>query len=79
MIKRAIEIEKELEKNKVLIIYGPRQVGKTTLLNDFLSNTKLDHKLFTGDDLEFANDLAKCDLNLIKKMFIGLELIIKRY
>jgi predicted AAA+ superfamily ATPase len=35
------DFESKLIANKALIIYGPRQAGKTTLLKDFLSITKL--------------------------------------
>jgi len=35
MIKRFYNIESLLAPNKVLVIYGPRRSGKTTLLNDF--------------------------------------------
>jgi uncharacterized protein len=42
MINRAYEpLDRFLEKNKVLVIYGPRRVGKTTLINQFLSGTTL--------------------------------------
>ncbi|MCX6799856.1 MAG: AAA family ATPase [Candidatus Falkowbacteria bacterium] len=44
MIKRDINIKTYLEKNKVLIIYGARQVGKTTMVNNFLAQTKLKYK-----------------------------------
>ena len=38
-IKRVyLDLENYIKPNKVLVIYGPRQVGKTTLLNDFLSD-----------------------------------------
>lgn len=67
MIHRAISIENNIEKNKAVIIYGPRQVGKTTLVNDFLSRTHLKYKLFSGDQLDFANNFGQCDLELIKK------------
>lgn len=40
-----------LKQNKVLVIYGPRQVGKTTLLKDFLSTTQLKYRLDLGDDV----------------------------
>jgi len=33
---------------KVLIIYGPRQVGKTTLVKQFLSNYSGKYKFYTG-------------------------------
>ncbi|TVR83642.1 MAG: ATP-binding protein [Chitinophagaceae bacterium] len=76
MLNRAIQIQDNLEKNKVLIIYGPRQVGKTTLVNAFLKKTSLQYKFFTGDDLVFSNDFSKCDLNLIKKMIGNTELLV---
>ncbi|CAL7962981.1 conserved hypothetical protein [Gammaproteobacteria bacterium] len=76
MIPRAINIEDSLEKNKVVIIYGPRQVGKTTLVNDFLSRTCLKYKLFSGDQLDFANNFGKCDLELIRKLLGDTQLLV---
>ena len=51
MIKRYYNIENFLQNGKVLIIYGARQVGKTTLLQDFLSKTDLKYKLDSGDNI----------------------------
>lgn len=51
MIKRLFEIEKLFWKGKVLIIYGPRRVGKTTLLKDFLANTTYKYKSDSGDNI----------------------------
>lgn len=51
MIKRIFNIERLLQPGKVLVIYGPRRVGKTTLLKDFLSNTQLKYKLDSGDNI----------------------------
>ena len=34
--------------NKVLVIYGPRRVGKTTLLQNYLKQTTLKYKLDFG-------------------------------
>jgi predicted AAA+ superfamily ATPase len=76
MIKRSIDLNKYLEKNKVLIIYGARQVGKTTLVKKFLSNTDLKYSFYTGDDIQFAKDLSKCDLYTIKKLVGGIELLV---
>jgi hypothetical protein len=76
MIKRSIDLNKHLEKNKVLIIYGARQVGKTTLVKNFLSKTNLTHSFYTGDDIEFAKDLAKCDLYTVKKLVGDIELLV---
>jgi len=76
MIQRAVKIEDIIEKNKVVIIYGPRQAGKTTLVNGFLSRTQLKYKLFNGDELDFANNFSKCDLGLIKKLLGNAQLLI---
>lgn len=57
-----------MEKGKILIIYGARQVGKTTLAQAFLQTTDLPYKAFTADELEFADTFAKCDLHLMKNM-----------
>lgn len=54
MIPGTIDIKKNLEKNKILIIYGPRQVGKTTSVEKFLSETRLKYASYSGDDLEIV-------------------------
>ena len=42
MIERLLKnlIEKRLYRNKAIIVIGPRQVGKTTLLKMIVSDTK---------------------------------------
>jgi len=68
MINRTVDIKKILNKNKVLIIYGPRQVGKTTLIKEFLKTTSNPYIFKTGDDISFSNDLSECSLEKFKKM-----------
>jgi uncharacterized protein len=75
-IVRKLNISQHLERGKVLILYGARQVGKTTLIRRYLESTTLDYLLFTGDDLTFATDFAKCDLHLMKKIIAGKELLV---
>ncbi|MDR0979621.1 MAG: ATP-binding protein [Candidatus Nomurabacteria bacterium] len=48
MIKREIEIEKLARKGKALLIMGPRRVGKTTSMKDFLEKSGATYKLFDG-------------------------------
>ena len=76
VIPREIEIEEHLQKGKVLIIYGARQVGKTTLQKSFLEQSDLKHQFYTGDDYSFSADFAKCELRLIKQMVSGLDLLV---
>jgi len=50
MIKRTIEerIESKIGRGKAIMVIGPRQVGKTTMIRKFLSDK--DYKFFDGDD-----------------------------
>jgi len=75
MIKRAYEpLDPYMKPNKVLVIYGPRRVGKTTLLNNYLARTPLKYKLAIGDDLPTQQLLNSQDVNLIKEYLEGYEL-----
>lgn len=46
-----MDLSKYLKPGKVLVIFGPRQVGKTTLIKDFLSNYPKKYKLDTGENI----------------------------
>ncbi len=49
MFNRSYEpLANHLHPNKVLVIFGPRRVGKTTLLERFLNQTELRCKLVSG-------------------------------
>ncbi|OGW49706.1 MAG: hypothetical protein A2Z50_06655, partial [Nitrospirae bacterium RBG_19FT_COMBO_42_15] len=69
------DLNKYLKPNKALIIYGPRQVGKTTLLQDFLAATKLRYKLDSGDNIQTQHILGSQDFNLIREYAQGYELL----
>lgn len=70
MIKRAVDISENLKKGKVLVIYGPRQVGKTTLIKEYLAQTNFKYKYSTGDDLQLVADLSKCTI-ISTKNYVG--------
>jgi hypothetical protein len=75
MIRRAYEpLDQYLKPNKVLVIYGPRQVGKTTLLENFLAKTTLKWKLAIGDDLPTQQLLGSQDIKRILEFVEGYEL-----
>jgi uncharacterized protein len=76
MILRAYEpLVPYLQPNKVLVIYGPRQVGKTTLLHTFLSQTELKHKLDSGDNIHTQQLLASQAFNQILPYVEGYEML----
>jgi len=43
--KQLENLTKILQPNKVVVIYGPRRCGKTTLLNEFLKGVDIAHLL----------------------------------
>lgn len=73
---RPIKINDALKNNKVVVIYGARQVGKTTLVKEYLNTYEGKSAYHTGDDLEFSDAVSKCSLETFKKMFTGLSLIV---
>lgn len=75
-LPRAMDISNHLQQGKVLIIYGARQVGKTTLVKLFLEQSEISHQFYTGDDLSFSSDFAKCELRIIEKMVSGIDLLV---
>lgn len=75
-ITRLVEIEPFLKAGKVLILYGARQVGKTTLIKDFLAKSTLRSVYRSGDDLPFATAFGTCDLHTIGGMIQGIELLV---
>ena len=48
-------LDQYLLHKKVLILYGPRQVGKTTLIEEFLKSYPGTYRYDTGDDIEVRN------------------------
>ena len=69
------DIEKFLPPNKALIIFGPRQVGKTTLMEDYLKITSFKRKKVTGDDIMIHQVLGSQNLNEIQSFCHGYDLI----
>lgn len=74
-IPRIYDLAKKAVSGKVLVIYGPRQVGKTTLLEDFLSKTKLKYRLDSGDNIRTQNILGSNDFAALKEYAQGYKLI----
>ncbi len=54
-----------LKPNKVLIIYGARRVGKTTLLEKYLPTTPYRYRLDNGDNIRIQNLLGSLDFDTI--------------
>ena len=64
-------LEKLLAPQKVVVIYGPRRCGKTTLITKFLETKKNEKTLFvTADDLTVQEYLGSQRLETLKS-FVG--------
>lgn len=68
-------MENLLQPNKALILFGPRQVGKTTLLEKFLSGTPLKYRLENGEDALLQELAASHNFSRIRKFCEGYEVI----
>ncbi len=68
-------LEKILPENKVLIIYGSRRVGKTTLLKALLESSGLKYKIDSGDNIRISEILSSRDFDLLTEYASGFDLI----
>lgn len=60
------KIEEKLGKGKVIVLIGPRQVGKTTLINSLLKD--ISFLFLDGDDSVVANTLANANTEILKSI-----------
>lgn len=78
MIPRIIEkliIERLLHTTKSVILYGPRQVGKTTLAHHILDQLKLKTLRIDADEKIYSDVLSSRDLNKIDQLIHGYEVL----
>ncbi len=76
MYHRAYEpLDVYIRPQKVLLIYGPRRVGKTTLLQNFLSTTNLKYKYDSGDNIQIQHILSSQDFSQILPYVEGYDLL----
>lgn len=77
MIKRVYnDLGSFFRPKEVLILYGPRRVGKTTLLENFLKSSSLKYRFDTGDNIRTQDLLSSRDLNRIKEYAEGYDLLV---
>lgn len=65
-----------LKPNKALVIYGARQSGKTTLVQDFLVSYPERYKFDSGDNIRIQNLFSSQDFELIREYAQGYNLIV---
>jgi len=75
-IQRFYNISDFLAENKVTVIYGPRQVGKTTLVRDFLEKYSEKYRFDTGDDIRVREILGSESLEVLRQYAQGYNLLV---
>lgn len=63
------------KQGKALIVSGPRRIGKTTLVKQYLSQSKFKYRFETGDDFRTRQIFESQDLQLIRDYLNGLDII----
>lgn len=65
-IARYLNIKKELRPGKTLVLFGPRRVGKTTLLEELINNSKERIAAYKGDEISTQHAFEIADSTILK-------------
>ena len=74
-IKDEIAMEFAKDRSKIVVVYGARQVGKTTLVESVLKKTKGKILRINGDRLEKHRDISSRDLNALQSLLKGSDVL----
>src|ERR1700743_461762 len=77
-IPRLIEkkIETELGKQKVIMLYGTRRTGKTTIIDNIAARHSKDTLLLQGEDMQVANLLQQRTVANYSQLTKGKKIVI---
>ena len=72
------KIDEFLVPNKVLVVYGPRQVGKTTLIDNYLDSLDKSIRVYksTGENIRLQQVLESSDFSQIIPYFSSYDLVV---
>lgn len=78
MIERALvsRLLTRIDHKKAIILFGARQVGKTTLVRQLIKNIGEEAVFFNGDELTSRNIWTSQQIELLKQSIAGKKLII---
>lgn len=76
LLRQYQDLETLVSPGQVLVIYGPRQVGKTTLLNSYLGKTKWKYRFDQGDNTDIQDRLSSLSFSQILPIVEGLDLYV---
>jgi len=77
-IKRSLlsQIQDTLQPGKVLVLYGPRQVGKTTLAKDLIETLPFRSKFVNADEIVYRNVLSSQSRQQLGELLGESELLV---
>jgi hypothetical protein len=77
-IKRFLfeQLKDNLIPGKVLVLYGPRQVGKTTLARDFIESVSFRNKFVNADEMIYREALSSQNRQRIGEVLGDAELLV---
>jgi len=61
------DILDHLQPNKVVVLYGPRQAGKTTLIKDILKHVKEEYLFISGEDRDSSSWIGSQSSTIFKQ------------
>lgn len=67
--------EKLLHSNKIILLFGPRQVGKTTLIRSILADLPARHLEINADQSKYIDILSSRDLLKMRGLVEGYDLL----
>mgnify|MGYP001580070273 FL=1 len=71
------EIKEKLhQSDKIIILYGPRQVGKTTLCKDIMRESGLHTLYINANEAQYSEALSSRDAKKLTDLTVGYELLI---
>jgi uncharacterized protein len=78
MILRTLQknLEKRLDYKKALLIFGPRQVGKTTLAKAFATHRQEAYEYFNGDSIVTKSLWSPTNIEALKQSFGQKKIVI---
>lgn len=65
-----------ISSSKIIILYGPRQVGKTTLINHILEKQSFRTLKIDADEQKYTDILSKKDVNALQSLTSGYSLLV---
>jgi len=74
-LKQQVALNQWLSHERAFILYGPRRVGKTTFLKNYLTTCEFRYKMAIGDSIRVQAILGSRDIAAISDFVEGYDLI----